>query len=75
MTKVLLVDDDEIARSAITTVLEESGFEVSNASNVPQALVLIAAEKYDALLSDLHMPGAGGGSRLSAQCATRILER
>jgi DNA-binding NarL/FixJ family response regulator len=69
MTKVLLIDDDEIARSAITLVLEESGFEVSNASNVAQALKLIAAEKYDVLLSDLHMPGAGEG--LTAVSAMR----
>ena len=69
MTKVLLVDDDESARSAITTVLEESGFEVAYASNVPQALKLIAAERYDVLLSDLHFPGAGEG--LTAVSAMR----
>ena len=62
MTKVLLVDDDEIARSAITTVLEESGFEVSNASNVPQALKLIAAERYDVLLQRPALSGGRGGT-------------
>jgi CheY-like chemotaxis protein len=69
MTKVLLVDDDEIARSALAAELEESGFEVTIASNVPQALTLIAAEKYDVLIGDLHRPGAGEG--LTAVSAMR----
>ena len=59
MTKVLLVDDDEITRSALAAELEKTGFEVTIASNVPQALGLIAAEKYDVLIGDLHRPAAG----------------
>jgi CheY-like chemotaxis protein len=59
MTRVLLVDDDELASSSITAVLEQSGLEVSKASSVPQALELIAKEKFDVLLNDLHMPGDG----------------
>jgi CheY-like chemotaxis protein len=61
MTRVLLVDDDEVLRSAITGVLEQTGFEVTAACNVPEALKLIVSQKYDVLLSDLHMPGAGDG--------------
>jgi ActR/RegA family two-component response regulator len=59
MTKVLLVDDDEIASSALAAELEKTGFEVTIAINVPQALRLIAAEKYDVLIVDLHRPGEG----------------
>jgi CheY-like chemotaxis protein len=58
MTRVLLVDDDELASSSITAVLE-SGLEVSNARSVPEAMQLIAKEKFDVLLNDLHMPGDG----------------
>jgi CheY-like chemotaxis protein len=61
MTTVLLVDDDEVLRSAITGVLDHAGFEVTAACNVPEALKLIVSQKYDVLLSDLHMPGAGDG--------------
>ncbi|MGC2401622.1 MAG: response regulator [Acidobacteriaceae bacterium] len=61
-TRVLLVDDDEIIRMTLTGVLEQSGFAVTNAANVPEALKLISGgETYDVLLSDLHMPGAGDG--------------
>jgi CheY-like chemotaxis protein len=46
----------------LTGVLEQSGFAVTTAPNVPKALKLITGpETYDVLLSDLHMPGAGDG--------------
>jgi len=61
-TRVLLVDDDEVVRMALTEVLELSGFAITSAANVPEALRLICGkESYDVLLSDLHMPGAGDG--------------
>jgi CheY-like chemotaxis protein len=60
-TRVLLVDDDEVVRMSLTFVLEQSGFTVTSASNVPEALRYISSESYDVLLSDLHMPGAGDG--------------
>jgi CheY-like chemotaxis protein len=60
--KVLLVDDDEVIRSSLSGVLEQSGFAVTTAPNVPKALKLITGpDTYDVLLSDLHMPGAGDG--------------
>jgi DNA-binding NtrC family response regulator len=59
---VLLVDDDEVVRMALTGMLEQSGFTITTAANVPEALRLITGdESYDVLLSDLHMPGAGDG--------------
>jgi CheY-like chemotaxis protein len=61
-TRVLLVDDDEISRMSLTGILEQSGFAVTTAGSVPEALKLITGpESYDVLLSDLHMPGAGDG--------------
>src|SRR5580658_8819410 len=60
-TRVLLVDDDEVVRVSLSFVLEQSGFTVTSAANVPEALKYISSESYDVLLSDLHMPGAGDG--------------
>jgi CheY-like chemotaxis protein len=61
-TRILLVDDDVVVRMALTGLLEQSGFAVTTAANVPEALKLITgSETYDVLLSDLHMPGAGDG--------------
>jgi DNA-binding NarL/FixJ family response regulator len=59
--KALLVDDDEIALLAFSSVLGESGFEVATATNVAGALKLISQRTCDVLLIDLHMPGAGDG--------------
>jgi len=59
--KALMLDDDEVALLALSSVLSHSGFDVATATNVPDALKLISLETYDVLLSDLHMPGAGDG--------------
>jgi CheY-like chemotaxis protein len=42
-------------------LLEHEGFDITVAANVAEALKLISSEHYDALLSDLHMPGAADG--------------
>ena len=59
--KVLLVDDNESVLLTLRMVLEHSNFEVVTATSVKDALVLIGAERFDVLLSDLHMPNAGDG--------------
>jgi CheY-like chemotaxis protein len=60
--RVLLVDDDEVVRLALSCVLEQCGFQVTGAANVSEALKHISGPvSYDVLLSDLHMPGAGDG--------------
>lgn len=57
----MLVDDDETLRSGLGMVLGASGFEVTSAPGVPEALRYIAAQPFDVLLTDLHMPGPGDG--------------
>jgi DNA-binding response OmpR family regulator len=59
--KILLVDDNESVRNSLNAVLTASEFQVTTATNVTEALTLIASETFDVLLSDLHMPGAGDG--------------
>lgn len=61
LARVLVVDDDEMVRLSLCTILEKHGFEVDCAADVSGALKLISSEKYDVLLTDLHMPGAGDG--------------
>lgn len=60
-TRILLVDDDELMRLSMGEVLQDQGFDVTTAGDVPEALKLISSNIYDVLLSDLHMPGAGDG--------------
>jgi CheY-like chemotaxis protein len=59
--KILLVDDDAGLCRIMRSLLEIEGFEITVAGNVADALKLISSERYDVLLSDLHMPGAADG--------------
>jgi CheY-like chemotaxis protein len=59
--KILLVDDDEVQNIIMRKLLEREGFDITVAGNVAEALKLISSERYDVLLSDLHMPGAADG--------------
>jgi len=59
--KILLVDDNDQVRTTLSIVLEMSQFRVTAAANVGEALHFIDTEPFDALLCDLHMPGAGDG--------------
>jgi DNA-binding response OmpR family regulator len=61
LTRILLVDDDELVRTMMEEVLQQQDFNVTTAANVPEALKLISSNVYDVLLSDLHMPDAGDG--------------
>ena len=59
--RILLVDDNKIICETMQAILEMNQFQVSVAGNVAEALHLIDTQSFDALLSDLHMPGAGDG--------------
>jgi DNA-binding response OmpR family regulator len=61
LIKILLVDDDELVRVTLCEVLDQNGFAVTTAANVPEALKHISSQTFEVLLSDLHMPGAGDG--------------
>jgi DNA-binding response OmpR family regulator len=59
--RLLLVDDDDAVRETLRMILEMEHFQVSTAASVAEALHLIDTQQFDALLSDLHMPGAADG--------------
>jgi len=59
--RILLVDDDDAVIGTLALVLQGNGFYVVTASNVNDALRCIAAETFDVLVSDLHMPQPGDG--------------
>jgi len=62
--KVLLVDDEPLARSRLRTLLAECGtpgVEVgAEAANAAQAMEHLRRQAFDAVLLDIHMPGADG---------------
>jgi signal transduction histidine kinase/CheY-like chemotaxis protein/ligand-binding sensor domain-containing protein len=59
--RILVVDDNEIARESIATRLRDVGFDVAEAGDGVQALQsLRAAPRFDLALIDRHMPSADG---------------
>ncbi len=59
--RVLLVDDDASVLEMMSQSLDSKGFEVVAVGGVTEALQCIANEKFDVLITDLHMPKAGDG--------------
>jgi signal transduction histidine kinase len=57
---VLVVDNEEDARTLVATVLEACGARVRSAASVQEGLEEIARVRPDVLLSDIAMPGADG---------------
>ena len=57
---VVIVDDHEIFRSGVRAELEGLVDVRGDAGTVDEAVRLIAAERPDVVLLDVHMPGGGG---------------
>ena len=64
MPRILLAEDDDAVRDMLQKTMERDGFEVVAVGSVRDALARIAAENFDVLISDLHMPQAGDGFTL-----------
>ena len=64
MSRILIVEDEEIIRHALKKVLARQQFEVVEAGSVAEALVL-QPDSFDLVISDLRLPGAPGTDLLS----------
>jgi EAL domain-containing protein (putative c-di-GMP-specific phosphodiesterase class I) len=65
-TRVLIVEDDRGLLEAYTDTLLERGFEVAAAADAAAALRALAARPFDAVVSDVVLPGATGIDILQA---------
>lgn len=59
-TRILVVDDEEIARRNLSHVLSREGYTVDCAQDGAAALALLAENRYQLVLTDLRMPGIDG---------------
>ncbi len=59
MEKILIVEDEEVIRSALRRLLERNGYSVAEADSVPAALQQ-PLTGFDLIVSDLRLPGAPG---------------
>lgn len=64
--KILVVDDDDIMRESLITVLKTKGFTCSQASNGLDALEILKKNEYDVVITDIEMPQMNGIELLEA---------
>jgi two-component system, NarL family, nitrate/nitrite response regulator NarL len=69
--RVLVVDDHAFFRAGLRTMLADEGLAVTEAHSGPAAIELVATERPDVVLMDLHMPEMSGAeaARVIAETA------
>ncbi|HEX7810041.1 MAG TPA: response regulator, partial [Thermoanaerobaculia bacterium] len=60
--RILVVDDDEDARLVLAAMLRQDGATVTGVATADEAMQQFALQRFDAVLSDLAMPGEDGYS-------------
>ena len=62
MTKILVIDDDPLALATLQLILEagRAADVVESAKSAEAAILLVAAADFDAIVSDIRMPGLNG---------------
>ncbi len=68
--RVLIVDDEASIRQLLSQKLSGEGFGCESCSSGEEALLLLQSQPFDAIISDLHMPGMSGLKLLEETRAT-----
>ena len=58
--KILVVDDNDFIRIAVSQMLSRLGYEVSSADSGETGLIVFLKNQFDIVLSDYEMPGMDG---------------
>src|ERR1022692_3208623 len=58
--RILILEDDDLLRSSLTTALELEGYEVVSVGKGVDAVELAKSEDFDLIVSDIRMPGMDG---------------
>ncbi|MCZ7586305.1 MAG: response regulator [Deltaproteobacteria bacterium] len=58
--RVLVVDDDDTMRGLIARVLEREGLQTTLAPDGDAALEAAGTQRFDLIVTDIHMPGKDG---------------
>ncbi len=75
MSKILLVDDDEVFNESLKEYLEYKGFTVLSAFNGKQGLEVITTEKPDLVITDIVMPEVEGIELLTSVVIDSLEQR
>jgi two-component system response regulator PilR (NtrC family) len=57
---ILVIDDEEVMRDVLHTLLGQAGYRVTLASDGPQGVALARQQSYDAAIVDVMLPEMGG---------------
>lgn len=72
MTKVLIVDDEEMIREEFREALEFEDFDVTTAESAIDALKICDDATFDVIVTDLKMPKMGGLELLAELRARKV---
>ncbi|GFO53780.1 response regulator [Geomonas sp. Red276] len=67
---ILLVDDDHLTLTILSTMLESCGFDVAATSDGARALEMMAQDRFGMLITDFEMPEMTG-----VELAARVRQR
>ena len=59
MSRILVIDDEQVIRNAVRRLLERNGYQVEEAASIPEAIKL-QPDSFDLVLADLRLPGEPG---------------
>lgn len=71
--KILLVENDNIACGLQAQLLTEAGHSVTTASSGEEAIAFLQLQEWDALVTDLVLPGISGFDALAEAQELKIL--
>ncbi|MGP4842813.1 sigma-54-dependent transcriptional regulator [Marinobacter sp. 1Y8] len=73
MRRILIVEDEEIIRSALRKLLTHADYDVSDAGSVDEARTRYNLDNFDLIISDLRLPGAAGTELIRLAPNTPVL--
>ena len=73
MSRILVVEDEQVIRSELARLLARSGHEVVEAGSVPEALSAGASDGFDLVVADLRLPGELGTTLIDVCRTTPVL--
>lgn len=68
---ILVVEDDGLIRMDLVDTLSDAGFNVLEAENADQAIIILEKSDVSAMLTDIDMPGSMNGIGLARLAAER----
>lgn len=73
MNRILIVEDEEVIRSALRKLLQHSGYQIAEAGSVEEVQQRHDLSHYQLVISDLRLPGAAGTELVRMAGSTPVL--